>query len=999
MFRKKSTRIIAFMLALAFGISALPMLGAVAFVVRAFDPLDFHHAHPTQNEIAFSSHVFDNIGNPDFNNPGPSVGQAFISNVDGGWTRNHIGGDALTGIVNTNMFNTFRDNNNLTTSTVPFMTNPGNNNRDGNLLVMANRSVVATSQVGFHSNSLEFHADGFFIVEINFYAARSWNAVYLLSDAFDKEINTSITTRPITSQDIDGTVPVDTSHWRTATFFVQTDARQSINVQIGLYLGTQEVPSNGVVYYDYIRARAVNPDRYAHYYGKALEDSDTKQFMREINLRQDQPTKDWHDYEVGIEDFQDNFSVPHSSKAGLVKPMDVPGELRFDPEHAKFLHPHAPKVGGGEHKILLLAARDNRMAMNIDFTIERNLLYMISFYSLTHNSPSLRIFDIRGNDPDIEAFDERHQITSESTPSQSSRNGWSLNTFFVMGEVLSDRNVKIEFWVGTADTVATGWLLVDDFKISRVPFEYYDKHQNSANTEKFNMNKSDATSPISNANFNLGNVRSALAPFPLHPQGWELDASKNAISGIVNTQASHWSKYAKISIDNGSREGGYYPNINPAGVGPAIPNSNVMMLQNFDAAYQTLRSNTFPLSRGEEEPVYNYISFDAYIFRPDGAFDFLATIEFNGHVIAWIDLKNAPAMQWRTFSFAVRDGVFTTRDVSLVFHMGTERKPTGAGVVFLDNVRVQELQTIGTTTSNTPDAIADLSKPITIVDMNGKSVFFAPENDSPLETIPGSSWLSIGTSALPTHATLTSAFPEELEGGGYFEYVVVAHIMNDLDWKRNPDPNQWLDKDGKVIAEPDKTDHGVSLRINGFQGGFENIRPGNMQGIQVFDEHDFVEFRFLIHPDASTSLALVIEFGNQWRHVKGTILIRETRLSTLTSDQWNYYNNNIDKYAGVRLITEPDYVHIPDRPKPNQGDGVDWMIVLSSIILALAIIMAVAVRLLRRHNFNRHIVKKHTSYALDDRGIGGAEQLRTRKGSKPESLPAQTYDVSVDEDD
>ena len=1017
-------KVLATITAFIFLLGSMPFTMGFGGIVRMSSNLDgfefYNHTapagHPAQ---AFASRTVP-IDNPNFAEQGPYV----FTSTTIGWTPDpdRTSSNAIGGVLNVhNNFNTFLSNNNL--SHVPFLQQNPNTDYgtdDTMVLVISSRNAGLSAVHGYTSNqTLNFHADGYFIVEVGFYKVADHTSgvgntseIILIPTAplHCDEIETSILVR----QQVEEDGSLDRSSWQTATFFIQTDRLSGAEFNLGLYLGTHSgVASGGVVYYDNVRARSVTYSEFN------LELSRNRQLdaggvrRSEINLNRDDQFTD----ALAIGNFVRTHDPLGQGEAGHFFTNAVPQILNFERATvAGIEQPLAPlwhHASELSRSVMLFSAVDGNASMKLDggFEIERNISYMINFYSL--GSGSLRIYD--PTDPDdvpeaVTLFDTTLSTHSNYTPVTHSRNGWTLNTIFITGEAFEDITVEIEFWIGSEDHDATGWLLVDNFEIRRVAAPYKTLHAETANVQTVAMNVLEPTPGIANGFFNLGSVEDVNRPFPLRASDWNLEMGDEELarSGIVNIQPEHWARFAG--------ETNYGNAFRPDPVQARDWNNNVFMMQNLGPTYQKLSSNLFSLTTGG----YNIVSFDvSSIHRPSDGMHLLAVIEFSGESdlhtreLATIDLgrvRNARGTSawtlsnWTRHNFAIRGAQFTTHEVRISFLMGAPGRCAPAATAFIDNVRLN--------TQESPPSGSNFK----IVGFDDPSLFFVASSaeGSTSERITTS--ISNGNLRIETHhnnlysdAPNTSIrgnpmFAERLDPGMYYEYTIRARLSN-LEHRAK----RVTDEDDLPIDEPDHVDEnywGISITLEGFEGGFVHLKPEYMRHMPTVDHNYWVALTFFIKTERAEDLIPIITFGNEWRAVAGAIEIQSISLRQSNEDEWAEARDKVnqaerdEEHINIRILTEPGFVDDGGEEEGGERDPIPWMIIIPSIVMAVCLLLAVSLVLWRKRTFFRHIGKKHTSYKMDDAGVRGAVEIKDLKAKAVANPDDATENVNpADEDD
>ncbi|MCL2846358.1 MAG: hypothetical protein FWE38_01580 [Firmicutes bacterium] len=975
-------RLIALGVALLLCVAALPLsfINATVFNVSASTER-FNHEAPTQAAQAFATREI-NINNGNFADATISDTTGFTTTI-AGWSPAETSPNATSGILDTHLFNTWRNNDDALAN-LPFLQHPptqiaGGSGADNNVLAITTRGVNLPASAGYTTGvPLEFHADGFFIVEVDFYAVGGFGAMYLIPMSDDMLPDGTRTSIPALNHPFihggTGELAEGRSVWQRAMFFVQTDQRSGAEFNLGLWLGNRSIQTNGgVVYFDNASARSVTEEifkrdleRRANYEAITLQ----------IDLRQNDQVSE--PYEYTIEDFSSErtMSEAHSEFAYT---SQIPTMFNF--EDVNFLHPH---TGPLARNVIALSARNGNAYMRLSgFTINRSISYMISFYSLSSGNANMAIIDPREPDDVHEhfvPFGEVFPVFSGESDATQSRNGWTLNTVFITGEIFEDVDVDIEFWIGGPEQVMTGWLLVDDFQISRVSHQYMSQHEGSPNVQTIHMEQVATHTPIPNGMFNVGTVSDVNMPFPLRAADWELTAGneEDTRSGIVNTDAEHWARSAgdPSNFANATNPGPVTTDLVPHA------NNNIFMLQNTAPTYQVLTSSTFSLHQG----AYNLITFDmSTIHRPSEGLVLSAVIQFehNGqtHEIARINMNrpvatgvNFTPSDWRSHGFVIKGSNFTSHNVQIAFIMGIEGIPASgpAATAFIDNVTLHEPFEFA------PGHVS--------ADLSSTMQFFGTDEDNAARIstqVTADNTLRINTVS-HQHVVVRNNLTEDLYGsteGSFYRYSFDFRIITDLAAvaitpdRYDGDPN---------FERPDDLEWGVNVSLSEFYGGFTNLRPADLMRMPTFTHDGWVTLHFYIRVDSSRQLQLVIEFGNEFYAVQGTVEIRNTNLEEI--DQF-FFNESRDlhdqavaedRHTNIAIAREHDRGYDPDDdddedtgPGAGRDRDLDWLII-PTIIMAAALIFALFAVLLRRYQRRRHYDQKHTSYAKDDAGVRGA---------------------------
>lgn len=1010
--RSTAKRIICSIVAVAAVFAFLPFnaLGTVVRAAAANAPWymeDLYSFSVDQERTNFTNKVF-NIANPIF---ADGAVPEFSSNSASGWEAT-TAANAVMGVVNTTAFDTFKGRQGFPEdvrsdkpeySATAFMAHNPSSSHTGspNVMVMANKSASGTAAASFSQKLDEFWADGYFEVKVDFYAVRSVSAIYLVpSNEFTDGRATprvevkQVSIAPGTVSDsgfvYSTTAIPNLSIWQTATFLVKTDKLESVTFKLSLHLGhVGGGAAGGVVYYDNVRVTGYSAAQFEQKFEQAKTTNNQLTTVVDLSAPAIPNTPDIADYSENKQIFE-NFNN-ENTKFKQIENFPTPDNTNILPHvrvsnisTALNMKESGSKVFGitksGNQGAMLLSAVNTRVSLQYkeSIRINRNDIYMINFYALSNsaNVGYFRIRDTRQNTLGVPDHLLPHIYNSgfmpvklESTASSRSHNNWVLNTVFVVGEALDDIDTYFEFWIG-GENSETGYLLVDDFSISRVSGQYYEKHKSTANATDCNLSWLTPTATIDNANFNIGVKRSNISAFPLVATGWQTNlegeevenhfAERRIINGIVNTDTNHWN--ANNITFTGEQQTKYnlYGNAygdahNPFQIwhNQQSINNNIYMMQNVHSTYQTVQSNSFSLASATR----NVIAFDAATYNLSNR-EVWAIIEIGGREVTRLQLVSefggiSGMSGWRNFSIVVQTSSFTSPETRLTFALGSSANTT-TGALFIDNVRVHESSpTAGNITVDLNDVSKLFKRTSTNEDIGGESLFFVPEDAN-----TASAFYSVKSDVLAlstigaAKAVVTNSMTDVLQEETAYEYIVrLADKGNNVSTDRTFDSLEQKEKD--------KLDWGISIRINGMDGGFVNLKTEDFK--EMPRVNGLIELRFLIKSGAPLDLALAIEFGNEDVIVQGSIGIKGLELNEYNDEQFNSAKEDVR----TRIITTSTVVSDTDDGEKDSKQSLSFLII-PSLITAAAIIFAVAATFIRRSRFKLHIGKHHTSYARDD---------------------------------
>lgn len=1015
---RKSIRLFALIIAIAALLNFLPFGTLVSpFIVNAgTEPHNF--TPPSQESDAFTTNPIS-VQNANFT----EGKQDSFADAVSGWEHVDTSTMAISGILNTDSsgFDTFKKNRHLENLSF-FDTNPfTNNDTDSHVLAMAN-TTSGTSLVSYHSSNISLSPNSYYQISVDFYALGSESIIYLVP--VDSN-NTQENTKPnpsIPIYQIYSTGNNSKSQWRTASFFVSTDMLSSETFKLGLYLGGSDATA-GVVYYDTVRVTELGAETFYRYLDiESSAQNPNSPFVRSVELNKS-------DDKIVIPETVFNFNAPNTiftpitpERSGTQAKSfawlhEIPTVTHLNFEERNYLHGNGSIDNRGA---LLVSAVESEQGIHLSnpITIERQLVYMISFYTLATDYSFIRITDyhIDADDADerfknTTAYDSGFLDIKRDVSLASHNNNWVLNTVFLKGNALYDTEINVEFWAGDASN-KTGYLLVDDFAVTLVSDEYFTQHKAGANATTLTIKELDDTTPIFNGEFNFGTVNNVATPFPLKAANWNptQEDADQTFSGVVNTETvtsdladldPHWTRQANKDYKDGWN--GYSMAASPGAIPysrlgrPQHENNNVYMMQNKSATWQKLTSTPFTIER---EKVHQ-ISFDAVTYVSSGdTIKAWAIIESSNNEIARIPLGrtinfNSERMGlWDNYTFKIETSKFTSREITISFLLGEDRfNHLSAGVLFIDNV---EVTTDADKTIHAEIDLNDTTKLARFEDNanRGESLSFQESKDPEADAKAYAHYnketnaLEMGTRGTQ-HTKVINSMTESIEADKYYAYKINVRVTIDtseLDLSN-------YDDDGKKL---DDHDYGVNFYLDGMKGGFFNVKEDWLEGLETHDGQGYAELTFYIKAD-SFKLALVVEFGSDDISINASVGIKGSSLTEITQGDFEFQEGKAEERPYVSMVTGPLDQNDDGDDGDDDGDGINFdFLIIPSIITAVALIFALIAVLIRRMKFRTHIERRESSYARDDAVARGKRDIKATKAVKNEKGKSKKSEKSVD---
>lgn len=906
------------------------------------------------------------ITNSSFN----SSSSTYSKNDVTGWTRIFGDGRATTMIIDTgSSFSKSR-------STPYYLScaNPGSANTSDKKILMIN-SAIKSGQTdgytheGYKSSDISLSANSYYVFQLavktkSYNEANEFASMYLsgLKNADDKDIKLAFET-------------VSAGEWTNYYFFVATgDVDQTVSLK--LWLGSQTASSYGVAFFDDVRLKKYSENLFyelleKNHAGYNTAESTTKY----IKIDSEKKLIDTSSYNFDFED--DKTSDPN----GLPGWKVVESESNSSKSHAEVLSMESKKFFesktgktypgtnyGKDNKQSLVLWTDEASTITVEskeLPIDIHNCYKITAHvktDLDSGAFTLKVQEtdtITKNFPEIESAYKLHSGTGteiSTTSSDNFKNNYQEVSIYVQGHNLYKSAVKLQLSLGSSETGALGYVIIDDITVEKISSEDLP----SANVVSLLPTASSST--ISNGMFNFVSTTDDNMSYPLLPSNWDItqDGSDVTKAGIINTYSTYYAEYA-------SEEWGTLPN--PAQVTGApideTKSNNVFMFWNHLNGYQSLsNTDTFTISSG----TYYDLSFKYKTYTGSLSVEL---INDDGVVLYFEENISAQA-SWNTYHAYIYTGE-AGHDVKLVIHFGTETTPQ-KGYAFIDNV---ELNTSTEDKYNSVVRHVDLSNLLINLDAYGRV-----------------------NSNISTH----SAYAGSLEKGGYGEGGVVIGNGNDIFKDQNGDPiykNQTLNNNVLVIAVEDNAKYTLSskfkldvesdkyytLKFKALTVAFPNIEDlpekdsegktieynyGLSVGLSSFGKvtkltsnEGWTEYTILLKSTNSESASLEFSLISENTGVYGTVFITDIAWTANDDDSSYTAAESKSEYNKTLFTTQTTTEESTDEDdtdsdetdsdtSTSSSESYTW-ILIPSIITAVAIIIAVVGSLLRKINLGKKI--------------------------------------------
>lgn len=762
-------------------------------------------------------------------------------------------------------------------------------------------------------------------------------------------------------------IRITNTSWDTYSFYVSTGANLAEKVNLQLWLGSETETSTDAVFYNKINMKRYSQNAFESEPGKdvALKSlSIDLEKYDEIALFDNQDfstsiTTGWtpilSEENVTTSTICDVFSVKddyptHLSDLGITKPYTINNT--------------------GNSTALLMYNKDacSQGIESAPFRVERDSVYRLSVWAKSDcgstNGATIKL--VEQNSTEGEPTVATQNVATSITKN-ASFNDWTQYNFYIKGNPFHNSILKLQLLLGTSETPTNGYVWFDEVSMQKVTYSEYNAPLGT--NVQVNLDKS-ATTTILNGEFTSVNNDTTSNVGALTPANWTLSSSDedfdtdHSISGVISTRSDLFN----ATQTELSKKNNYTPITNP-GLTPEETASNisntknkVLLLGNGNKkTTQTYTSDEFTL----EGNTYYRISFlvQTQGVAPSSNSGVTLKLKTSDKTIYQYS-GIASESSWDSYAvYLTTDTDATTCSIELTLDNTT-------GYAFFDKVLLEkfeneenskldydsnryEHQYQVTQTKNTFDNYVQ-NDYITDDHYQPFDWSLTVDNDPQLATVKAgvTKYNQENVLALSSNRDVYATYKYNksysFQSGNYYKLSITLRTdqMGQLEGLEEKDEN------GKVYP------YGAYITLS-------NI--GTFKGIVTRDEtgNAYRTYTYYIAPNASTTSELSISLGSEHALTYGDIYVQNINLETLKdSTAFQNQTNNLDaKYNLVvnNIENNENQDNTPSETTPNNRSDLRLDLVIPTVLLALAILIAIIGTLLRRVKIHKK-PKVKTSY-------------------------------------
>ena len=823
------------------------------------------------------------------------------------------------------------------------------------------------------------------------------------------------------------TNPLINSGWTNYTFYIRTNVNEGADLTLELWLGSKadnNITSNGSVFFDDIKISEIDQNLYHEYinaYDFSNEDNMPATY-RNIDL-----TKNLYPYQFENSNFEADTlegwdKVISGGEEGTYSGLtiaDNTSEMLYDMHLEETdVIPGSTRTYGNTQALYINHTNEDGSHTeykSTPITIKQHSFAMISVYAKTGNIAkggayiSAQTVKEDLNSGEKEEESDVLKVTtnafSSTSTALSAYNNYCLVNIYVEGNPYRDTEITLSLGLGSEDTKTKGYVIFDDIQVNYISYTKY----KSASENVLKLYSDTDSDKISNGAFNFSSSEKAES-FPVSPRNWTVS---NDISGIININEANFNEkqsgttpaYGTSAINPGPAN---YPG---ADQNIATTKQNVLMLRNDNnKSFVSATSDAFSYdisTESEDGSTTPFVAISVYVKVQEnlGNETSGANISLLNDSYTIAAINNIKDTEWTKYTIYLEANI-STLNLQLVLSLGSETNPTSGYayfdfVTYTSNISEEEVTTRNTATSvytslsnnsfdsyitnengvHTPTTMTSTSVSSAttagVIDASNISTHVVNVDIPARDGSVNNNLLMIKNNA-PTSYTYTTNYSYNFSAGSHYVVTVWIYTAN-------------------LTSHEDVEKYGVNISMTNVEKSFSNVSSK-----VELDENVWTAFKFYIsaQTDSSITSTLSVSLGSTDHETQGFVFVDAITVESIDATTYNEAKADDYTIKTIAEVSEPIETDPEEETDASaQGTGVNYWVLFSSIILAIALIIAIfgiAVRKLnfRLPRFNRN---KKADYNRD-LGLNHADVKRELAAARQAKLKELDKQITTTKD-
>ena len=765
---------------------------------------------------------------------------------------------------------------------------------------------------------------------------------------------------------------ITSTTWGNYTFFVSTNSYESVDLKVGMQIGSPSSKVSGCVLFDELHAGQISVERLNDTVSTLNEGS-----FRQVKLNTQNAYKNYN-FDSQIIEYTRN------SKGEIVydtndNPVVTVTNSNYFAESVSGLGDKNFELG---NNVLTLSTNDSYLIYKgQEEQLQANTTYKFSIFvkasSLSSGSAFVKLNEIIDEDEETKN-DFMESTTPDMTPKSSSlsissttsntvTNGYNEYTIYVTTGNESS-TVQFSFGLGSDMGNATGEVSFKQYSIERVPYSAYSSASDSDTIGKIDISERLTLSSTEYANYSFDKMQSNSfdgIPYPATPTSWSKSSEGEGyqLSGVVNLNSFNkvMDKYS-ASINTIST---------PSTLNNTL-NNNVLMIYNGTNSIQSYTSNSKTLSANKYCKITVFVNTYLWDNNANGVTIFAK----NGSNVLAKASGIKTAGQWQRVEFCIHTS--SSVDITLELALGSKNS-LSSGYAFFDNILFEEVDAESNFSNRFGEYVIanngrvelDLTNPMlasTSTRDYNTPVLYKGENINLTNINAGIVDL---TGNLNMASNTTKQALRKLENAT--SVLSIASVLNEDSYYKYTSLLSYSFESSKYykfsfsiltagISQEDKE----NKYDNGKLAEGANIELTNLENAKftyINTQGNWSNYEIYIGLNSSATSNLVFSLGSEFTGCYGQIYLGNIQVEEVEKDVFTsaVAGNNVLK---VDTVAKEDDDTTEDTTEKS-GNNFDWAYI-PTILTFVAIVVAVVGIFVRRNvKFKKHIGNKKAEYDRD----------------------------------
>jgi len=807
------------------------------------------------------------------------------------------------------------------------------------------------------NNLIEIKPNSFYSISVDVYT----NANDSIADLYLYEGTSNVV--------FDSMLNINTTYsWVTCTFYLSTNSMQDLDLALGMNL-----QGTGTVLFDNISVKKLSEQKFITR-STATTSEPTSVKTCDSNLVVRYETKD----DTFVKTSTETDLVLTSSELATIKDKtkltkysgkDSSIAIEYNKENSDGINNSAIYVENKEKTYIEYHTENDFI------TFKQNNLYKVSLNVKAENLDGEAYFKlVRTNaEDDDESKKDSDVVKITKSNADNDSNYYEEISFYVYSDPTKDTTYKLVFGLGNEENGASGKIYFNTLSISKVDYETYKNGKNKLDLTSYyaySNTESSSTPMLNNGDFDASEITDVFSATPAQPTNWTVSTGKNTqYYGVVNTSKDSFDALKSLNTSLLS---------NP--YGEDGENNNVLMMYNesedilsYTSSTRTLKANTYhrySVDLNTQFPNYGKESGNKVTVA------LVTTLNDKEVVLSSKDIYN-------TTSLTPIEMYIHTANQELKVAVKITLITKGYGYAYVDNAQFDLPLAPSENKFNSIDGTSEYISKVDLTQSNSNLDFFTISDTSIATKIintKNSEELPkfLAEENLDSFSAIGDVDVIAVKADSYVNYTLTSNLGYDLAYSASNKSYYKVTVYAFTRAletkDSETEDFGASIKINGYDSSFTNIKSDNV----------WTAYTFFIAPTSAKTIYLEFGLGNETNLTKGGLFIANISVEDVTENYTEEEFNEIVEENTIKVIktdATTDEEEKEDTTEDTEKEPMDLATILywaAGSITSIALIIAIVGIAVRKIKFKKPVKKSKNEY---DRNKTVSKQLYMRKAT------------------